>query len=634
MKKRQQKILKYILDGENGSIEEIRERFKISKRTLYYDIEDINYYLRNQGQIKNIDHHLCYVGSLDAISTLENASLATQMDANERYTYILYKILNQDLPSIQQLEKKLNIGRNTIVETLHRIRDDLKQQHLVLTYQKGYVINGSEEKIRDIFIGLMYEDNNLMSQIDDDVLAFNEQNHLELSDFSLGLLSKYLTFVRVRLAGGNVIEVDFYQKVCDFTFYENVSTLLASDQEREIAYLAAFISSLTSLKSDEKTTVVDQGIDRLIHRFEVMSAVDLEEKVEFRKSIRRHLLSSYYRIKFKFPIKNLNLAEIKQNHAALFTIVKTILEDEQVLPEFKGIREEEIAFLTAYFGGYLKTINTKRSTKNKVLIVCPHGLMVSKTLEIQLYQNIPMIEVVDAISYQQLATYDGVYDYIISTIDIPTYEHVIKVNPMLSKHDIQRLMEACLVELPFKESRNTDAVLAVIKENCIIEDEEKLIKELEKLLNKRREELYQPMLKELISEERIQIIPSCEDWKAAIRIAAQPLLEDGSIEASYIDQMIQSIKDNGPYIVLAERFALPHASNVGGVNHLAMSFLIVEQEVDLLGKPVNVFAVLAPIDSTTHLKALASLAELFYDKENLDAIRVADKATIMKILSK
>ena len=124
------------------------------------------------------------------------------------------------------------------------------------------------------------------------------------------------------------------------------------------------------------------------------------------------------------------------------------------------------------------------------------------------------------------------------------------------------------------------------------------------------------------------------DWKEAIKIASKPLLEDNSIEELYIENMIKSVEKYGPYIVLADRFALPHASSKEGVNKLAMSLLIVEDEVDLLGKPVNIFMVLAAVDNTTHIRALASLSEMMYEEENVKLIINGDKSSILELINK
>ena len=174
-----------------------------------------------------------------------------------------------------------------------------------------------------------------------------------------------------------------------------------------------------------------------------------------------------------------------------------------------------------------------------------------------------------------------------------------------------------------------------IRKNGVINNEEALKADLLNIIHKIDEgEMYQPMLKELINAERVNIIKNVRDWKEAIKIASKPLLEDNSIEELYIENMIKSVEKYGPYIVLADRFALPHASSKEGVNKLAMSLLIVEDEVDLLGKPVNIFMVLAAVDNTTHIRALASLSEMMYEEENVKLIINGDKSSILELINK
>ena len=163
-------------------------------------------------------------------------------------------------------------------------------------------------------------------------------------------------------------------------------------------------------------------------------------KEEFKINMKRHLLSSYYRIKFEFPISNPSLNEIKFKHESLYKIIKSIIENEKDFPDFIGIREEEIGFIAAYFGGYLRGERDGGTRRNKVLVVCPNGLMVSKILEVQLYKYIPTVDIVGVLSLKELSETNIYYDYIISTVEIPNKENVIVVNPLLSKLDIQMLM--------------------------------------------------------------------------------------------------------------------------------------------------------------------------------------------------
>ena len=141
------------------------------------------------------------------------------------------------------------------------------------------------------------------------------------------------------------------------------------------------------------------------------------------------------------------------------------------------------------------------------------------------------------------------------------------------------------------------------------------------------------MLNKLLNHKKIQVVSKVDTWEDAIALASDPLVEDGSIKRMFINEMIENIKKFGPYIVIADYFALPHASSSTNVNRLSMSLLIVEEPVDLLGKPVNVFLVLATTDNSSHMKALASLSEILYVKENIEVFRSGNKDSIMELIN-
>lgn len=633
MKKRERQILEYIIECNHVSLSTLLSKFSISKRTLYYDIEAINYYIRNCGQIKNINRYFCYIGNYHSLQDIINHTDYRFITLESRINYIVYKILNEEYVTLSLLASQMYVSKNTVVQTMGEIRHYLMEQHLHLISKPRFSIEGKEEYIRNLFIVLMQEDNNILNIISKSVLDFDALYDLKLTDYSLATLSKFISFVNCRIEKGLCIHMmKEYDEILRFSFVKGVRTLLPHANEAEIVYMSAYISSLPSLGESSEIEVIDDYISLLLHRFETQSAVILECKDEFKKHIKRHLLSSYYRIKFHFPSSNPALDEIKRKHEALFAMMKRILENEHDFPAFKGIREEEIGFIAAYFGGYLKGgLNERR--KNKVLLVCPNGLMVSKSLEVQLYKYIPTIDIVEIITLKELKDYIGRYDYIISTVDILNYDNVIVVNPLLTRIDIEKLMDLLLdISSDFMQV-DMQQIMNVIKDNAIIKDEERLVKALECILYQTKEkERNQPMLKELIMKDKITTIKHVKDWQEAIRIAAKPLLDDGSIEEAYIQQMIDSVITHGPYIVLADRFALPHASGTTAVHKLGMTLLVVEDEVDLMGKPVNLFAVLATTDNTSHMRALASLTEILYDSKHIDLICKGNKDDIMTLI--
>jgi len=140
------------------------------------------------------------------------------------------------------------------------------------------------------------------------------------------------------------------------------------------------------------------------------------------------------------------------------------------------------------------------------------------------------------------------------------------------------------------------------------------------------------MLKELLPKSHMQQREKVDSWEDAIKIASIPLLEEGIIEESYIENMIESVNKNGPYIVLMDYFALPHAKAGEGVNRLGMSLLTINHPVDLKGNPVKVFLVLAAVDTTSHIEALADISKLLMDPKNYEIFMSGDLDKINDIL--
>lgn len=591
MKERAKKILDFIIKNNNVTSQELQEKFNVSKRTIYYDILAINEQLGKSGNIKNVKHKFIFEGNLcDArkiISTEEDKFL----DSDYRKTFILNKILLGEKISIEKLTNEMLLSKNTVVQTITDVKKYLQTMGLRLEYKGKYKIIGDEYVIRELFLIIVQENVLEINSISEEVSSFDTKGHIKLTDYSLLNLTKFVEFLNKRIRDGKTLySYKYLNEAKKISYFSNCKELLCEEaNENEQAYICTYISSLPSLNSEVKEDVVEEYVDKLIDKFEVNTAIKLESKHEFKKNILRHLHSSYNRIRFKFPIRNPMLDETKYKHESLYKIIKSIIENEEEFPVFEGIREEEIGFIAAYFGGYLRGSRDNGLRRNKVLLVCPNGLMVSKSLEIQLYKYIPTIEIVGIVSIKQLKEVNVYYDYIITTIDIQNVNNVIVVNPLLTSSDVQLLMNKLISVKENEKYFNLELIIQAIRKNGVINNEEALKADLLNIIHKIDEgEMYQPMLKELINAERVNIIKNVRDWKEAIKIASKPLLEDNSIEELYIENMIKSVEKYGPYIVLADRFALPHASSKEGVNKLAMSLLIVEDEVDLLGKPVNI----------------------------------------------
>lgn len=124
------------------------------------------------------------------------------------------------------------------------------------------------------------------------------------------------------------------------------------------------------------------------------------------------------------------------------------------------------------------------------------------------------------------------------------------------------------------------------------------------------------MLKDLTNEKLIKLRIQAKDWEDAIRQAAKPLVDEGKAKQSYVEDMINGIKEVGPYIVLTKHVALPHARPESGALESAIGITVLKEPIVFGSKdndPVKYIFSLSAIDNEKHLVAMAELVELLND---------------------
>jgi len=125
------------------------------------------------------------------------------------------------------------------------------------------------------------------------------------------------------------------------------------------------------------------------------------------------------------------------------------------------------------------------------------------------------------------------------------------------------------------------------------------------------------MLETLINEKLIQLNVKAKDWEDAIRKSAKLLLMEGKISEKYIESMIKSNQQNGPYFVIAKHIALPHASFKSGAKEQAIGITTLLNPVisgQTANDPVKYLFCLSATDQSSHLTALSDLVVLLEDK--------------------
>lgn len=132
-------------------------------------------------------------------------------------------------------------------------------------------------------------------------------------------------------------------------------------------------------------------------------------------------------------------------------------------------------------------------------------------------------------------------------------------------------------------------------------------------------------LSDLIRPGAIRLDEQVTDWEEAVRVSGHLLESTGVSGPEYTQAMVDSVHENGPYIVVAPGFAFAHARPSEAVHRTGMAWVRLATPIDFGHKsndPVTLVVAMAATDSSTHQEAMASLAGLIGDpstRADLDA---------------
>lgn len=129
---------------------------------------------------------------------------------------------------------------------------------------------------------------------------------------------------------------------------------------------------------------------------------------------------------------------------------------------------------------------------------------------------------------------------------------------------------------------------------------------------------------DLLQQENVQIYKDASDWKDAIRKSTSLLEKHGFVEDRYKEEIIANIEKMGPYIVIAEHIALPHARPEQGALETQIGVTLFRKPVTFSnGADAQLFITLAAKDSDSHLDALMQISELLSDEAYVEKIIVS-----------
>lgn len=133
---------------------------------------------------------------------------------------------------------------------------------------------------------------------------------------------------------------------------------------------------------------------------------------------------------------------------------------------------------------------------------------------------------------------------------------------------------------------------------------------------------------ELFSEQYVQYIDQEHvSWQNMIQMAGQPLLDDGLIAQEYIDEIITTCTEKGPYMNIGPNIVLAHARPLPSTKKAVMALLLSTQPAALLDDPAHtarLWIFLATPDDRSHIELIQKLATLLMDADRVQRVLAAN----------
>lgn len=306
--------------------------------------------------------------------------------------------------------------------------------------------------------------------------------------------------------------------------------------------------------------VTRQFIDAISEDLEI----NLGSDYTFFENLSNHLQSVFSEPAVNYPESEM-IAEILEEHEDVQEVVNRHLS---LIANHinRSMTKTEIDYIAVHICAALER---KRNNEQAfhVIVACHAGLGTSRLLLERLKKHFDF-RIVDIITAHEAKEIDpSTADFVISTVPLPgcPLDYIIvsanindedyvqlgnKIEALRSSRKLSNRVE----DQPVSAHGMIELIRPIVYQK-VPEQATALMKQLRRVIRNymnqtasTEAEIFSPYLHHLLPAEQIELDVECsDDWRDAVRRSAQPLLQQGYIEARYIDAMIANIEENGPY---------------------------------------------------------------------------------------
>lgn len=603
MRKRSTEILEKLILSNSKSMEvkKLITTYRISLKTLRTDVNEINDFLleAKMSPTKLNEKEKLILLEKDIMKIQDRLNhmdtYSYKMSREERQIYIIAELLmSQDYITMQNLAKKLNVSRNTILNDFETVKDYCLafNVNVLMKSSKGIKIECDQKDRNNLLMQIFHdlEDDYMeksffhqliqrklgmkipLEMIKEDLREYMEQQHMLVSDRVFSYVSIYLFVILNRKINKKRRTVE---KLTGDTASDNLLNWFADKYEvsinkNDVKDFGRYMKQHDFNISSEQKEINDVELYGIIVYFLQMGGEDIECSLQsdtvLIESLLEHIrtLKNWEDYDFEMPLSD-ELPIPKEILEKTIEKNSIILERYLGYPLTKEMKESIMIHICAAFVRNLEYLNLL-----EVLIVCPGSMATGKYLEAQVknYFDFRVAAVIPSRDVEEFLKSNKI-DFVISTVNVRS-ESVpcVKVQAQLTMNDINAIQNIAFL-LGRKENKSENEsryveqnfldVMKTFLEKLDASKRDEFFDEVYALMETKIQSTGKSILAQMLDPSKIMIKQEKITWEQGILQAADILEKKGCVGSDYGKKAVENVKEYGDYIIISKGIALAHA---------------------------------------------------------------------------
>lgn len=476
------------------SVSDIAADMKISKRTIFRDMDEVEALVSEHG-LKL--HKKTKLGlrieatpeQIAAFKHFSNKHKGTHYSQEDRLNQIIIELLKSREPrKFYFFSNLLGVSEATISYDMDKVEPWFQDRGIKLVRKPGYgvFLSGKEADFRKAIVDFLYQNydhQDLIDLIDNSANFVDTVMDREISMKVSRILGQYEDYLANRLTDQSYMGLMIHLSIAVQRILRGESIIMNEEILRELKLDAQFeiardigtdVEKVFGIRFPEdelgyitmhlkgsklKTGSLIENQDLIISNFELsrlasnmiqkfreLSGYDFREDEKLLIGLVSHLRPALTRIKLSLDIRNPLLGKIVEMYPEIYEMAT--VASELVTKQFHmKVPAEEIGYIAMHFGAAIERFIKLQSIEKRIRtgVVCSSGIGTSSLLYSRLLKLIPRLELIGQFSKEdvllgRIAAHD--LELLITTINLDKCDMPnIQVNPLLMPEDIERIKQ-------------------------------------------------------------------------------------------------------------------------------------------------------------------------------------------------